>query len=435
MFESFYSQDITSERWCLYVIQATPEPKPRRCKNYVEISTFELAKTQRQDILNAQAVTIPLIENYIRSLCCKRAKHVQRMADSGVMRQLAERWQLEIYNANRKAKQTQQRHHLRSQSTATSSALVVPVSYPPAGPVPAVPEFRPHKANPEPSECVAHKIRDPIGTNEHEKLSGSYGIVYGFTRKRSPGFVKIGCTGRSDLRRVNDWKKCGYMPELVFRVREVLHPRRVELLSHYELIKEWREEPWCKQCKHRHEEWFEVSNKKAKEVVTSWANFLTLAEPYDERGDLNYAWKEVIDMLVERGKAITGKRLLEEHYRREDARLQKRKAEMARSAAEAEPRSARTVKLYSSGRKQLPERSVGLEAESARRKHETQPPAAATYSARTRSSTELRETKLTKQPPNVWQSKVSSSTIPPDGVMGYTSHSHSSPRLDQKVQK
>jgi hypothetical protein len=187
------------------------------------------------------------------------------------------------------------------------------------------------------------------------------------------------------------------MPELVFRVDEVLHPRRVELLTHYELIKEWREEPWCKQCKHRHEEWFEVSDKKAKEVVTSWANFLTLAKPYDKRGDLKDAWKEVIDILVERGEAITGKRLLEKHYRREEARLRKRKAEKARIAAEAEakaeakaeaeaearwlaeaeaePRSARTVKPYSSGGKQLPERSVGLEAKSARRKHETQPPA------------------------------------------------------------
>jgi hypothetical protein len=110
--------------------------------------------------------------------------------------------------------------------------------------------------------------------------------------------------------------------------------------------------------------------------VASWAEFLSEAEPYDERGDIKHEWKKAVDKLVENGKAITGKRLLKVHYVRQ-ARLREIEAEEARIAAEA--RSAINVRPYSSDRKKLPEKSVDSEARSVPRKLESPPPRRSGY--------------------------------------------------------
>jgi hypothetical protein len=38
---------------------------------------------------------------------------------------------------------------------------------------------------------------------------------------------------------LEDWAKCGFTPDLVFSVRGIPHAKRVQTLTHQELIKEW----------------------------------------------------------------------------------------------------------------------------------------------------------------------------------------------------
>ncbi|KAH8647302.1 hypothetical protein BX600DRAFT_503446 [Xylariales sp. PMI_506] len=430
-FESFYSPDIGDGK-CLYVINPSKEPEPRRCRNFFDDSEFDLAKSQRQKILKAQQITISLVVAYIKSLCCTRADHNQRIEDSGCMRKLAEDWRREINAERRKKKPTQQRYPSRSQSNDIE---------PPDEPIHQVPEFRPYKANPDPSECVARKILKPIATNDHEKSSGSYG---------------------SDLRhRVDDWAKCGYTPEVVFSIGSVLHPRRVEFLTHHELIKEWRKECWCKACKGLHLEWFEVTDEKAKEVATLWTKFVTDAKPYDGSGCFKPEWKRAVKRLGDDGEAITAKKLLEVHDQ-QVAESQGIKTEESCTAAEG-AYSAIAVGTDSPDQKSLPEKSSCLQPGPRRiikgRTASLKLPTAAVppcpssqtiaqsptvdqprpFSAAVTSSTgthgfpQKRESRLTKDSPPFEQLNVSKAILPSLGVTGHTSSSQSAPELELKV--
>jgi hypothetical protein len=102
-------------------------------------------------------------------------------------------------------------------------------------------EFRPHIANPLPSDSICRKIAEPLEDRDFET-----GSLYIFDRASSPGHVKIGWTARSVQCRLKDWSKCGYIPNLLFSVDAIPHAQRVETLTHYELIKEWRRERRCK---------------------------------------------------------------------------------------------------------------------------------------------------------------------------------------------
>ena len=171
-------------------------------------------------------------------------------------------------------------------------------------------EFRPHVADPLPSDSVSRKILDPLEGRDFET-----GSLYIFDRASSPGHVKIGWTARSVSSRLEDWSKCGYDPNLLFRVDSVPHARRAETLTHHELIKEWRRERMCKApwCRKSHQEWFEISKERAAQVLGDWADFMKKAEPYDSEGWLKTQWREVIEMMDGNGEVVTAKKLLE-HY-------------------------------------------------------------------------------------------------------------------------
>jgi hypothetical protein len=62
----------------------------------------------------------------------------------------------------------------------------------------------------------------------------------------------------------------------------------------------------------RHQEWFEVSQKKAVQVVNTWAE-LFKSNPYDRNGSLKTEWRNIVDAMNVDGEVITSKRLLE-HY-------------------------------------------------------------------------------------------------------------------------
>ena len=171
-------------------------------------------------------------------------------------------------------------------------------------------EFRPHVAAPLPSDSVSRKILDPLEDRDFET-----GSLYIFDRVSSPGHVKIGWTASSVSRRLEDWSKCGYNPNLLISVPCVPHAQRVETLTHHELIKEWRRERMCKApwCGKSHQEWFEISKEQAAQVLRDWANLVKEAEPYDSEGSLKKRWREVVEMMDGNGEVVTAKKLLE-HY-------------------------------------------------------------------------------------------------------------------------
>ncbi|KAF1813279.1 hypothetical protein P152DRAFT_434214 [Eremomyces bilateralis CBS 781.70] len=172
-------------------------------------------------------------------------------------------------------------------------------------------EFRPHVSDPLPSDSVSWRVLKLLEDRDFET-----GSVYIFDRASSPGHVKIGWTARSVSLRLEDWSKCGYRPNLLFRVDRVPHAQRVETLTHHELLKEWRRERMCKAawCRKSHQEWFEVSKERAAQVLGDWAEFMRIARPYDLGGRLKNMWREFVETADRNKEMVTAKKLLE-HYK------------------------------------------------------------------------------------------------------------------------
>ena len=171
-------------------------------------------------------------------------------------------------------------------------------------------EFQPHIQEPSPKDAVSWKICEPLHERDFET-----GSVYVFNRASSPGHVKIGWTAVSVEARLEGWSKCGYIPNRLFSVHNVPNAQRAEILTHHELIKEWRRERRCKaeHCQVSHQEWFEFSQDRAIQVLDNWANFFKKANPYERNGSLKTEWKGVVGMLVANGEIVTSTKLLE-HY-------------------------------------------------------------------------------------------------------------------------
>lgn len=140
-----------------------------------------------------------------------------------------------------------------------------------------------------------------------------------YSRKSSPGYVKIGWTARSVDERLAQWSECGYTPIELFRAAGVPYAQRVETLTHYELIKEWRREQSCKGCLKnkgksvRHQEWFEVSQERAIQILSAWVELFKKAHPYELSGSLKSDWRDVVDGMKKNNEAVTSRKLLE-HY-------------------------------------------------------------------------------------------------------------------------
>lgn len=169
-------------------------------------------------------------------------------------------------------------------------------------------EFRPHIKEPSFSDSVYQKMLDPLEDRDFET-----GALYIFDRTSSPGHVKIGWTAKVVKDRLKAWSKCGYEPNLLFSLSHVPHAQRVETLTHHELIKEWRRERKCKapQCGKSHQEWFEVNQKKAEQVLSDWAEFISEAKPYHSNGQLKSQWEILIAKIDRKMTDITAEQLLD----------------------------------------------------------------------------------------------------------------------------
>lgn len=175
---------------------------------------------------------------------------------------------------------------------------------------PLPPKFRAHKENPRPTDTVFHQIQTQIKVNSRNAKPGE---VYIFDRDSSPGHVKVGWSSVSTESRLTSWSNCGYKPNLLFKTVRIPYAQRVESLAHYELIKEWRREVNCR-CGVSHQEWFEVAPFRARHVVEDWADWMSLAEPYDLDGYLKLTWQRVVRDMDNKGEQITGNALLKHYY-------------------------------------------------------------------------------------------------------------------------
>ncbi|KAI5371787.1 hypothetical protein AA0117_g10132 [Alternaria alternata] len=179
-------------------------------------------------------------------------------------------------------------------------------------------EFTPHIHDPTPEDTVAWKICEDLNVR-NPKRDLETGMVYMYSRRSSPGYVKIGWTARSVDERLAQWSECGYTPIELFRATGVPYAQRVETLTHYELIKEWRREQPCKGCLKnkgksvRHQEWFEVNQNRAIQILSTWVELFKKANPYELSGSLKSDWREVVNGMKKNNETVTSKKLLE-HY-------------------------------------------------------------------------------------------------------------------------
>jgi hypothetical protein len=81
------------------------------------------------------------------------------------------------------------------------------------------------------------------------------------------------------------------------------------------MIKEWRRERQCQaeHCGKSHQEWFEVSQERAKEVLGDWAKFMKIAEPYHPSGLLKEHWEDFVIRTEKDRGTVTAKKLLEQY--------------------------------------------------------------------------------------------------------------------------
>ncbi|CZR69623.1 uncharacterized protein PAC_19523 [Phialocephala subalpina] len=340
-FIPFHELDPSEQSRCIFFTR-----EGARCKCLCQKSDNRRAIALHKTIIEipSGAVSLDLLQEYAQCNCCRfgRAQHRDRIEDVGLLMPLARRWQDEIrrhartsfginatpskpasrsssyqYSPPRSSTATepifqpfgsQLRYKLRPReaniSTNSTSTRPTPISQEPLS------EFRPHVANPRRSDSVSWKIIDDLEDRDFET-----GSLYIFDRASSPGHVKIGWTASSVSRRLEDWSKCDYKPNLLFSVRRVPHAQRVETLTHHELIKEWRRERMCKapRCGISHREWFEISKERAAQVLGDWADFMKRAEPYDSEGSLKKRWRKVIKMMDEDGEVVTAEKLLERY--------------------------------------------------------------------------------------------------------------------------
>ena len=353
-FISFYELDPSLQQNCIYVLKNRNTCRWPRCEK-----EGNLAASLRKEIAATPVgeVSLDLLQEYIRNNCCMsgNAKHKERIEDVEVLEPLARRWLDEIKSH---AEQTASLPSFEDATQATPATMphsspttpssqqwrsfsVTPSSQSSSSVFSAttvstyqqsesrprydlrsgdadvsitykssLSEFRPHIVNPLPDDSVARKIVEPLVDRDFEK-----GSLYIFSRESSPGYVKIGWTSRSIRGRLDDWAKCGYTPNLLFRIVSVANAQRAETLTHFELMKEWRRERRCKgpHCLKSHQEWFEVSIKRASTILKSWTDFMNRAKPYSADGVLTSEWWIIVKEMERKEEFVTSQKLLKRY--------------------------------------------------------------------------------------------------------------------------
>ena len=352
-FVSFYEHDPVNQRQCIYFTKYR-----ERCPWHCRDDDNWRAKNLRERVISSER--IDLLLDYILNSCCRKAGHQNGMENDPLLIPLAERWKAEIQRhianghpaasaaelegslsiplpssslgvpapsdtvliaphtngVNLQAPETPRRQNDIHSGEASHVTNLNSVQHTPSSQDQRDSEFRPHIPRPGRRDRVSWRMRGRLIQKDNIEDDFKTGSLYIFDRESSPGHVKIGWTSgcvRKRLLRLE--KDCGYAPNPLYRVDDVPFARRVETLTHYELIEEWREELKCKKCSQKHQEWFEVSIERAKRVLREWASFFVEFEPYDSKdGLLKRRWMEVTRAMDGKGIPVTARSLLEGHH-------------------------------------------------------------------------------------------------------------------------
>lgn len=144
---------------------------------------------------------------------------------------------------------------------------------------------------------------------------GKDGSAYIYTHKQDPfsGMIKIGYTCSRIQTRLDYWAQCGHgHPTLLWSHTRVRHPKRVELLTHFELLEFWHEQQYCSFHNSAHVEWFKTDVETASSIVSDWSSWME-SNPYDRRGNIKPFWEDTIDFIELYEIPFTAKTMLQIH--------------------------------------------------------------------------------------------------------------------------
>lgn len=267
------------ERLCLVALPEEDESKALLLANEIQ-GQDEMQKSNGESLVR------------IAESCCCARHHRNHLYGSGLSQDLAKRWLKEIIPAS-KAATPDVKVEWNTPFAPTSGSA-----------------FAGHQVHE--SESIFSQICSSIDTRER-----TTGSIYIYTHDDNAvfaGMVKIGYTTVGIEDRLRSWGECGYgYPKLLGRLDAVRHPKRVELLTHFELVSCWHALRWCKKHLKQHIEWFKVEFATAFAIAQLWSQWIESAEPYDRRGNLQSEWKGHVEFLQEHEVPITGKAMVEIH--------------------------------------------------------------------------------------------------------------------------
>ena len=76
-------------------------------------------------------------------------------------------------------------------------------------------------------------------------------------------------------------------------------------------MEHWYAQRWCKYHDQLHIEWFKISVAAASSVASLWSQWMRRANPYDERGQLERLWTEIIEFLTLHEVPITARVMMQ----------------------------------------------------------------------------------------------------------------------------
>jgi hypothetical protein len=163
-------------------------------------------------------------------------------------------------------------------------------------------------------DAIQRPVKVKAGAKGKKKREGSQGrqmgYVYILSSPECPGFYKVGSTTRNPKRRENEWSdKCKLKLKVFIDTNDRLipHCNIVEKLTHTELGAV-RRKFICAKCGRRHmhnipptagnererwtahNEWFETSEERVREVANRWRDWVDVNDPYDDAGYLRLPW-------------------------------------------------------------------------------------------------------------------------------------------------
>ncbi|KAI4723414.1 hypothetical protein E4T48_00034 [Aureobasidium sp. EXF-10727] len=276
-----------------YIPPSSPLPYTAGNDNEVALELMDRFFDERARDFPSISAALDLLQQIAEHSCCAQ-KHRNKFSGSGLAQKLAIQWLNDLLTM---------KYGLDSwEAKCLEQEVLARQSFP----VEKIVKFVEHTVFED--QTLASNLCTPLDSWEDRD-----GLVYIFTYKQESfsGMIKIGYTCGNLIARLNDWWKCGHgYPALLYTRTGVIHPKRVELLTHFELLNFWHEQQYCNIHGSSHVEWFKTDAETAYSIISDWAAWME-SYPYDRRGQLKAFWTDTIDFLELYDIEITAKTLLQ----------------------------------------------------------------------------------------------------------------------------